>query len=115
MKMESIEERLERLEFYQSLIMPFLGDKLSPFNKMIIDAKLSKKDVEHLLLICEELSKEFKRQKAEGFVGFTPLLTQFVGMLHPNLNPKTTIDVLISEEKYTPLMLEFKGIIDTIR
>lgn len=113
--MESIEERIERLEYYQSLMLPLLEDKLPPFYKLIMEAKLTKKDVIELLKYCEELSIEYKNQKAEGFVGFTPLLTQFVGMLHPNLDPKATIDVLAKERKYTPLMHEFKGIIDTIK
>ena len=112
--MESIEDRLERLEYYQSLILPLLGDKLTPFYKLIMDAKLSKKDVEDLLNLCEELSIEYKKQKAEGFISFTPLLTQFVGMLHPRLDLKATIDVLAKERKYTPLMNEFKGIINKI-
>ncbi|WP_077617139.1 DUF1878 family protein [Litchfieldia sinesaloumensis] len=112
--MESIEDRLERLEYYQSIILPLLGDKLSPFYQLIMDAQLTKKEVDDLLRICEELSIEYKKQKAEGFVGFAPLLTQFVGMLHPRLHPETTIDVLAKERKYTPLMNEFKGIIDKI-
>src|SRR5690606_17991457 len=112
--MESIEERLERLEYYQSLIIPLIEDKLSPFHKIIIEANLSKRDVEDLLDICEELSTEYKKQKAEGFIDFTPLLTQFVGMLHHNLDPETTINVLAQERRYTPLMHEFKGIIDSI-
>jgi Protein of unknown function (DUF1878) len=112
--MESIEERLERLEYYQSLILPLLGDKLSPFHQLIMEAKLTKKDVEDLLDLCEEMSIKYKKQKAEGLICFTPLLTQFVGMLHPHLDPKTTIDVLAKEREYTPLMYEFKGIINKI-
>jgi len=112
--MESIEERLERLEYYQSLILPLLRDKLSPLHQLIMEAKLTKKDVEDLLDLCEEMSIEYKKQKAEGLICFTPLLTQFVGMLHPHLDPKTTIDVLAKVRKYTPLMYEFKGIINKI-
>ncbi|MFS0824329.1 DUF1878 family protein [Bacillus sp. 1P02SD] len=113
--METFEERLARLEFYQSLILPLLGEKLPTFHKMIMEAGLTKTDVEYLLQNCEEMSKEYKKQKAEGFIGFTPLLTLFVGMLHPRLDPKVTINVLAQERKYAPLMEEFKGIIDTIK
>ncbi|THE11079.1 DUF1878 family protein [Bacillus timonensis] len=112
--METIEERLARLEYYQSLILSLLGDKLPTFYKMIMEAGLTKTDVEFLLQNCEAMSKEYKKQKAEGFIGFTPLLTQFVGMLHPRLDPKVTIHVLAQESKYAPLMDEFKGIMDAI-
>ncbi|MDR4887208.1 DUF1878 family protein [Fredinandcohnia sp. QZ13] len=113
--METIEERLARLEYYQSLILPLLGEKLPTFYKMIMEAGLSQTDVESLLQTCEEMSIEYKKQKAEGFIGFTPLLTQFVGMLHPHLDPEATINILAQERKYAPLMQEFKGIIDTIK
>ncbi|WP_010283529.1 DUF1878 family protein [Bacillus timonensis] len=113
--METIEERLERLEYYQTLILKLLDDKLSPFYKLIMEAKLTKREVEQLFNTCEELSKEYKIQKAEGLISFTPLLTQFVGMLHPSLDPRTTINALAKERKYTPLMNEFKGIIDIIK
>ncbi|MEH7381570.1 DUF1878 family protein [Bacillus sp. JJ1533] len=113
--MESIEERIARLEYYQSLILPLLDDKLPPFYRLIMDAGLTQTDVEALLNACEQLSIDYKKQKAEGFIGFTPLLTQFVGMLHPRLDPEATIDVLAKERKFAPLMHELKGIIDAIK
>ncbi|MFT4416721.1 DUF1878 family protein [Fredinandcohnia humi] len=113
--METLEERIERIEFYQSLLIKLLDDKLAPFYKMMMEAKLSKKEIQDLLQLCEELSNEYKKQKAEGFVVFTPLLTQFVGMLDPKLEPSKTIEVLATHGNYTPLMQEFKSMIANIQ
>lgn len=113
--METLEERIERLEYYQSLVMGLVDDRLAPFYKMIIDAKLTKNDVEELLDLCEELSIKLKEQKAEGLVVFTPLLTHFVGMLHPHLNPEQTINVLMKQGIYTDLMQELKKMVANIQ
>lgn len=113
--MESLVERIAKLEYYQLLLLEMIDDERLPFYQLIIKARLTKQEVEDLLSFCEELNKQYEKQKAEGFVVFSPLLTQFAGMLHPKLNPEATIFALFNQGMYTGLMTEFRKIISIER
>jgi len=113
--MESLERRIERLEYYQRLMFNLLDNEKASFYRLIVEANLTKEDVDELFKLCENLSNEYQKQKAEGLVFFTPLLTQFVGLLHPNLDVGKTVEVLLSQRKYVPLMNEFRKLIEELR
>ncbi len=106
--MESLEARIERLEYYQKLLLKMLNQQNGHFYKMIIEESLSEKEVEELINLCELMSKEYKKQKAEGYVIFIPLLTQFAGLLHPKLEVEKIVEVFLKQGWYVDLMTEFK-------
>ena len=108
--MESNEEKLQRLEFYQEILLSVMNNAY-PFYALIINYELSKSEVEDIYLLCTKLNNELKKQKEEGFVTFLPLLTHFVGMLNYKLEPHETIDALYKQNIYRDLMAEFKKII----
>ena len=110
-RVESLESRVERLEFYQQLLLETLEKENAEFYKLIVGAKLTKEDVNELYMLCERMNVEFQKQKAEGLVIFTPLLTQFAGLLHPKLNVEKTIEVLLNKGIYVALMKEFKKLL----
>ncbi|QOR67417.1 DUF1878 family protein [Cytobacillus suaedae] len=113
-EVESLEARIERLEYYQTLLFDFLNTEKAAFYKLIVKSQLSKNEVNELLNLCESMDEKFKQQKAEGFVTFTPLLTEFVGMLHSKLEVKEVIDALINHGMYLALMYEFKKLLNTL-
>lgn len=113
-EVESLEARIERLEYYQTLLFDFLDTEKAAFYKLIVKSQLGKNEVNELLNLCEIMDEKFKQQKAEGFVTFTPLLTEFVGMLHSKLEVKEVIDALINHGKYLALMYEFKKLLNTL-
>ncbi|MBM7659927.1 hypothetical protein JOC85_000694 [Bacillus mesophilus] len=106
--METIEKRIERLEYYQKLMLELVDLESWPLHHLVMKRKLSEEEVEELFYLCEELTVEYKNQKAEGFVGFTPLLQDFIGRLNEKLSPLETIEALHKEQLYQPLMLILK-------
>ncbi len=75
-----------------------------PFHHLVINKQLSEEEVTSLLLLCEQLTDEYHKQKAEGFVGFSPLLFKFMQCLNSKLSAFEVIDSLYQEELYVPLM-----------
>ncbi|ADI27848.1 MULTISPECIES: YhaI family protein [Geobacillus] len=112
--MESLEKRVAKLEFHQSLLMEMIDETKKPFYSLIIRADLTKEEVDAFLAFCQELADQYEQQKAEGLTMFTPLLVQFAGMLHPNLPLEQTVDALLAQQMFVPLMTELKTLIRTI-
>ncbi|MDF0726908.1 DUF1878 family protein [Cytobacillus sp. S13-E01] len=113
--MESLEARIERLEYYQALLFELLDVEKIALYKLIVKAQMTKNEVEEFLSLCDKMNEQYKKQKAEGLIVFTPLLTEFVGMLHPNLDAEETVKSLLTHGIYVPLMNEFKKIMNTIK
>lgn len=112
--MDSLEERIERLEFYQTLLLDLLGEEQVPVYRLFMKSKLSKKEAVELLSLCEELNNKYQKQKAEGLLVFTPLLTQFVGMLHPKLHPMETVEAFLKQRMFQSVMEELKRMMKEI-
>lgn len=110
--MESMEKRLERIEFYQQLIFEMIELEKYPFYKLIIEKKLTRGEVDGIYELCEELLCKYKEQKEAGFVNFQSLLVQFVGMLNPKLQPEIVIGALYEQGFYQDLMHQLKIIIE---
>ena len=113
--MESLESRLNRLEFYFQIVWDNTNLDGKPFYALIIKKELTKQEVDDIFKTCEELDKKYKEQKAEGFIDFVPILTQFVGMLTPKIAPHEAVDALSKQGLYKEMMREFSEIIKRIR
>ncbi|MBA2877482.1 hypothetical protein HNR63_000516 [Anoxybacillus kamchatkensis] len=110
----SIEQRIEKLEYYCSLMLDMIAPETKPFYALVIRHGLTKEEVEHTLRLCEQLSEQYKQQKEEGFVIFTSLLHEFASALHPNLPLAETIDALKKQQLFVPLMTEFQRLLHTL-
>jgi regulator of sigma D len=106
--MESMEEKMKRIEYYQQLFLKMVKSGEFPFYELIIEKGISKGEVEEIFSLCDKLTKQYEEQKEEGFVHFDSLLTQFAGMLTAKLNPTETIEALLSQSMYQPLMKKLK-------
>ncbi|MED0657677.1 YhaI family protein [Anoxybacillus ayderensis] len=109
----SIEQRMEKLEYYCSLMLDMIAPETKPFYALVIRHGLTKEEVEHTLRLCEQLSEQYKQQKEEGFVIFTSLFHEFASALHPNLPLAETIDALKKQQLFVPLMTEFQRLLHT--
>ncbi|EPZ37881.1 hypothetical protein JV16_01047 [Anoxybacillus ayderensis] len=110
----SIEQRMEKLEYYCSLMLDMIAPETRPFYALVIRHGLTKEEVEHTLRLCEQLSEQYKQQKEEGFVIFTSLFHEFASALHPNLPLAETIDALKKQQLFVPLMTEFQRLLHTL-
>ncbi|WP_035098885.1 YhaI family protein [Anoxybacteroides tepidamans] len=109
-----MEERIAKLEYHRSLLLEMVDEENKPFHYLVIASDLTKEEVEEVIALCEKLSEEYEKQKAEGLTIFTPLLLHFAGMLNPRLPLEKTVDALLKQQMFTPLMKEFKKLIKTI-
>jgi hypothetical protein len=106
---KQIIDRLNRLEYHQSLLMNMVSNNRNGFYKLVIEKSLDKSDVEQFYKLCEELSVELEKQKAEGFVYFNPLFEEFKLNLHPKLDCKEVINACLNQQIFEPLMMELKN------
>jgi len=112
--MSSLHERMEKLEFHQQLLLKMADTSDYPFYKIVIEKGISRGEMEEVFSLCEEVNQRFEELKEEGFVGFSPLLIHFVGMLNPKLNPKETIAALYEQGYYRALMTELVALIEEV-
>ncbi|RLQ97539.1 DUF1878 family protein [Falsibacillus albus] len=103
--MKLLLERIEKLEFQQKLLLKMMSPKGFEFDQLIIEKNLSEQDVMDFHRLCEELNKELKEQKAEGFVFYSPLFKKFNERLHSQLEPAEVIDACKKQKLYEELML----------
>lgn len=113
MNYEDLLERMAKLEFHQKLLLKMVSHSKDEFYKLIIEKSLSQEEVGRLLEVCERMSKEMQKQKAEGFVHFLPLYKDFETALEPRLGVMELIDTMLAQGLYVPLMREFKKYTET--
>lgn len=102
--METFEERLERMEFHQKLLLAMITEQNYEFYRLIIEKQLKEKDITSFYNLCDKLSKDLEEQKADNFVFFSPLFKKFKEDLHPKLDPQVVIEACIKQNLYPELM-----------
>lgn len=111
MDLENLLEKINRLEYHQSILLKMISKSDYHFEKLIVEKSLSKQDVDSFYAKCDELIAALKEQQAEGFVYFESLFNEFKEALHPNLNAEEVIQACLRQQLFLPLMLEFKKFI----
>ncbi|WP_164988907.1 DUF1878 family protein [Fictibacillus sp. S7] len=102
--METIEERVERLEYYNRLTVQSINLRTYPFYTLVMEKHLTEAEVEDVLSLCNELHRRFTAQTENGYVQYLPLLLHFAGMLNSKLKPGETIEVLRLQGIHPELM-----------
>lgn len=106
--MEDIRKRLEQLEYYVSLLVESDIMQNLPFLNWVIKNNRTKKEIEHIFLVCEEIDALYKKQKAEGFLHFHPLLQIFQEKTKPYIDDIEEFTFMMVREKlFADLMKEF--------
>ncbi|WP_071459074.1 DUF1878 family protein [Bacillus massilinigeriensis] len=108
MDITEILDRIKRLEFHQKLLLQLIKDSSYPFYEYILRQTLSEEEVSRIMKTCERLSKEFQKQKAEGFVHFHPLYKDFCESLAPRLEAEEIMEALRRQGLYVALMTELE-------
>lgn len=108
------EDRLSTLEFHLQLLLDMVDTNQYPFYQLIIKNGVSKYEMNSLITFCEELNKKYEEQREEGFVDFTLLLVQYVGMLPSVLNPKESLIALKKQSYFPELMSTLLTALDKI-
>lgn len=106
--MDELEKRIDKLEYHQQLILRMIGDTEMQLYYLIINKNLSRKETEELLNLCDNLSKEVEKQKAEGYVTFNPLLIELKSKLISSISPGELIQACLKQGIYVSLMKELQ-------
>ena len=106
--MEDLKKRVEQLEFQQQLLMKMLKHTDDQLHYLFIKKNLTKAEAELLIKNCEKLSMEFEKQKAEGFVTFSPLLCELKSYLPAHIAPEELIAACLQQGEFVPLMLQMR-------
>lgn len=112
--MKEFENKIETLEYYIKLLLQMTEKAKYPFYHLVIQNGLTKKEVEQILQMCEELSQEHREQKAQGLLYFTDLLTLFAGQLNPKLDVNETIEAMYEQGLFKEMMKDFKHLISRL-
>ncbi|RWR14592.1 DUF1878 family protein [Siminovitchia fortis] len=102
--MDELYERILLLEYHQKLLLDMIQPVNKDFDLLIIKKRLAEKEVEEFFQLCEELSAEMEKQKAEKFVFHFPLFKQFTSKLNGKLQPEETIQACLKQNIYPELM-----------
>ncbi|WP_053364510.1 DUF1878 family protein [Bacillus sp. FJAT-27251] len=103
-----IAEKIKILEYHQKLLLKMVKGTNLKFDFLIVEKLLSQKEAGDILALCEKLSKDMKKQKAEGFVHFHPLFHELQAGLQPKLEAREVIEACVEQGLFLPLMLEMK-------
>lgn len=108
MDIESILEKIKRLEYHQSLLLKMISRSNDDFYRLIIEKSLGEEEVKQFQKKCEVLSIKLEKQKAEGFLNFHPLFKEFNMILPPQTQAEEVIEACLNQGVYKPLMLELR-------
>ncbi|MDP4083938.1 MAG: DUF1878 family protein [Bacillota bacterium] len=101
--------RISLLEYHQKLLLRLISNPSLSFDRLIIEKGISEKVVNQFLVKCDELSMKMTEQKAEGFVYFYPLFSEFLSSLPAGVEGKEVINACMNQNVFDPLMHEFKN------
>ncbi|WP_442599077.1 DUF1878 family protein [Neobacillus sp. D3-1R] len=108
MEESEVLKKLQLIQYHQQLIVSMLEKSKDEFYKLVIKHGLTEEEVYEFFQLCENMSIELEKQKAEGFVYFHPLYQQFSDTLNRKLSIKEVIMACITQNLFLPLMSELK-------
>lgn len=100
--------RVNLLEYHQRLLLKMLASPNLEFYRLIIENGISEQEVQSFNQICEGLNKKMEEQKAEGFLNFHPLFSEFLYSLPAKFDVKEVVQSCLDQDLYEPLFREFK-------
>jgi hypothetical protein len=102
-----LQARLNLLEYHQKLLLKLLSTPNLEFYRLVIENGISEHEVKAFNLLCENLNIKMEEQKAEGFINFHPLFSEFLYSLPEKLNAKEVVHACLKQRLFEPLFTEF--------
>lgn len=99
-------EKMERLSFYQQLLIRTMDEKAYPWYRMIVEKNLSEGEVEDIYRLFKELERKKEDLREAGMLDQTSLLLHYVGMLNLTLHPFMTANALNRQGYFKSLTAE---------
>ncbi|MEH7012758.1 DUF1878 family protein [Neobacillus niacini] len=102
-----LQSRVNLLEYHQKLLLKMLASPNLEFYRLVIENGISEQKVEAFDQLCENLNKKMEEQKAEGFINFHPLFSEFLYLLPEKLDTKKVVQACIKQHLHEALFREF--------
>lgn len=106
--MEHLEDRIDRLEYYLSMLLKSMDRNKYPFYYLAMSTNLSKQEIEGFLNSCDNLSKRLMLQKEEGLIHFESIYKEFKEAIPSSLSMEDTISTMQRQGMYKLLIKEIK-------
>ncbi len=106
--MDDLFRRVEKLEYYQRLMLELMPGNTTLFYREVMRAGLDEEDVKAFFQLCEGLNNKCQKQKAEGFVYFTPLFKEFERRIDRRLTVERVIEGCLNQGIYPSLMTQLR-------
>lgn len=106
--MERLEDRVEQLEYYLSLLIQSMDRNKYPFYYLAMSKNLSKQDIENFLKTCEILNNRIEKQKEEGLIHFEVTFNEFKDAIPSTLQIEEIISTMHLQGIFKHLVKEVK-------
>jgi hypothetical protein len=107
-KFVELQSRVNLLEYHQRLLLKMLSSPHLEFYRLVIENGISEIEVQEFNKLCEDLNMKMEEQKAEGFVNFHPLFSEFLYSLPAKFDAKEVVQSCVNQRLYEPLFREFQ-------
>ncbi|WP_349409591.1 DUF1878 family protein [Pseudalkalibacillus sp. SCS-8] len=106
--MNSVEssKRIDRLSFYQEILLDTINPIRFPWYRIIIEKGMERAEVEEVYALFEQLEERKENIREAGMLDMTPLLFHYVGMLNSDLDPFMTAKALHDQGIHKSLTAE---------
>ncbi|WP_342430183.1 DUF1878 family protein [Neobacillus sp. FSL H8-0543] len=98
--------RINVLEYHQKLLLKLLSDPNLDFYRLVIEYGLSEQEVRDFFQLCDNLTEKMEEQKAEGFVYFHPLFSEFSRFLPARMDVNEVMQSCLRQKLFEPLFTE---------
>jgi Protein of unknown function (DUF1878) len=106
--MNDLEKEINTLKFHQKLLVKAIRNEHNELDLLFVEKNVSEEEANEIIKICEELSKQFEIEKAEGYINFQPLLKQLVRKLNRKVLVQELIEACLLQGLFIPFMKEMK-------
>lgn len=102
-----LKAKVNLLEYHQKLLLKMLASPNLEFYRLVIENGISEQEVQIFNQLCESLNKKMEEQKAEGFLNFHPLFSEFLYLLPEKFDAKEVVQACVKQNLHEALFREF--------
>jgi hypothetical protein len=103
-----LQTKVNLLEYHQRLLLKMLASPNLEFYRMVIENGISEQEVQGFYKLCEDMNMKMAEQKAEGFIHFHPLFSEFLYSLPAKFDVKEVVHSCLGQGLYESLFKEFQ-------
>ncbi|MBA9025269.1 DUF1878 family protein [Peribacillus huizhouensis] len=108
--MRDLEREINRLKFHQTLLLNIIRNPNAQLDVLFFEKNLSEREAHEILKVCDNLSKRYEIEKAEGYIHFQPLFNCLTMELTEKVTVNELIEACLKQGLYDSFMKEMEKI-----